>query len=378
MGMLNSLHHYFIPALSPAMFNVMTIVCAFALVPLLRPLGIQPITAIAIGTLLGGVAQLVLQWPTIHREGFRYRPALDWHDEGLRRVLLLMGPGSIGMAATQINVLVNTQLATGQGQGAASWLNYAFRLMYLPIGLFGVSIATATLPTVSRHVSLKDFSGVRDTISRGISLMLMLNVPATIGLVVLGGPIVRVIFERGAFKPNDTLATATALQLYAVGLVGYSIVRIASPVFYALGRSRVPVIVSAIAVLVNASLSLLLVRTMGFAGLALGTSLAALFNATVLFVMLRQSIGGLNERRLMSSALRILLASVAMGAAAFAVDRWLTTALPQSALLWQILRLACTIGAALVVLAAAAWILRIEEFHDSTQMVLRRFRRRSA
>src|SRR4029079_13986416 len=158
MGMLNSLHHYFIPALSPAMFNVMTIVCAFALVPVLRPLGIQPITAIAIGTLLGGVAQLVLQWPTLRREGFRYRPALDWHDDGLRRVLLLMGPGSIGMAATQINVLVNTQLATGQGQGAASWLNYAFLLMYLPIGLFGVSIATATLPTVSRHVSLKDFS----------------------------------------------------------------------------------------------------------------------------------------------------------------------------------------------------------------------------
>ena len=108
----------------------------------------QPIAAIAIGTLLGGVAQLALQWPLLRREGFRYRPTLDWRDEGLRRVLLLMGPGTIGLAATQVNVFVNTLLATGEGTGAVSWLNYAFRLMYLPIGLFGVSIATATLPAV--------------------------------------------------------------------------------------------------------------------------------------------------------------------------------------------------------------------------------------
>jgi putative peptidoglycan lipid II flippase len=376
MGMLNSLHHYFVPALSPAMFNVMTIACAFALVPLFGQWGIEPITAIALGTLLGGVAQLALQWPTLRKEGFRYRPSIDWKDEGLRRVLLLMGPGSIGMAATQINLLVNTQLATSQGTGAASWLNYAFRLMYLPIGLFGVSIATATLPTVSRHVTDKDLAGVRDTISRGISLMLMLNVPATVGLVVLGVPIVQVIFERGAFNATDTVATATALQFYAVGLVGYSIVRIASPVFYALGRSRLPVVVSAIAVLVNAVLSILLVRVMGYAGLALGTSLAALFNAIALFVLLRRDIGGLNGRRLIASALRIVAASAAMGVAAYAVDAWLTTVVPSMSLTWQIVRLGTTIASALVVLAAAAWALRIDEFNDSMRMVLSRFRRR--
>jgi putative peptidoglycan lipid II flippase len=376
MGMLNSLHHYFVPALSPAMFNVMTIVSAFALVPVLGAYGVEPITAIAIGTLAGGIAQLALQWPTLRREGFRYQPALNWRDEGLQRVLLLMGPGSLGMAATQINLVVNTQLATGQGEGAASWLNYAFRLMYLPIGLFGVSIATATLPTVSRHVAEKDPTAVRDTISRGLALMLMLNVPASVGLVVLSVPIIRVIFERGAFRPADTLATAAALQLYAVGLIGYSIVRIASPVFYALGRSRVPVVVSAIAVLVNAVASILLVRVIGYAGLALGTSIAALFNAGVLFVLLRRNIGGLNEGRLMGTALRIAVASAAMGAAALVMDRWLESALPQGTLIWQILALGVTIATALSVLAAAAWLLRIREFNDSMQMVLRRFRRR--
>ena len=378
MGMLNSLHHYFIPALSPAMFNVMTIICAFALVPPLGRMGVAPITAIAIGTLLGGIAQLALQWPTLRREGFRYRLTLDWRDEGLRRVLLLMGPGTIGMAATQINLVVNNQLATGQGTGAVSWLNYAFRLMYLPIGLFGVSIATATLPTVSRHVTQKDLAAVRDTIARGISLMLMLNVPATIGLAVLGIPIVRVIFERGAFHASDTVATAAALRCYAVGLVGYSVVRIASPVFYAIGKNRVPVIVSMIAVLVNAALNVMLVRVMGYTGLALGTSIAALFNATALFVILRRHVGGLHERRLITSAVRIVIASIAMGAVAFVVERWTATWMPQAALPWQLVRLCITIAVALATLAAGAWVLQIEEFNDSMRLILRRFRRRSA
>src|SRR5678816_3030145 len=232
MGMLNSLNRFFVPSLAPAMFNIATIICALLLVPVMPRFGVPPITAIAIGALVGGIAQVVIQWPLLHQEGFAYRPFLDWNQDALRRVLLLMGPGTIGLAATQINVFVNTVLATHEGTGAVSWLNYAFRLMYLPIGLFGVSIATATLPTVSRHVTQKDLAAVRDTIARGISLMLMLNVPATIGLAVLGIPIVRVIFERGAFHASDTVATAAALRCYAVGLVGYSVVRIASPVFY--------------------------------------------------------------------------------------------------------------------------------------------------
>jgi len=169
-------------------------------------------------------------------------------------VLLLMGPGTIGLAATQVNVLVNTALATSQQIEAVSWLNYAFRLMYLPIGLFGVSIATAALPAVSRHHQQEDLAAVRNTVSDGLSLMVMLNVPATIGLMVLAVPIVRMLFEHGRFTPADTLATAAALQFYAIGLVGYSVVRITSPMFYAFGRNRIPVIVSVVTVLVNAAL----------------------------------------------------------------------------------------------------------------------------
>jgi putative peptidoglycan lipid II flippase len=194
MAMLNALHHFFIPALSPAMFNVATIICAIIAVPLSGHLGIQPIVAIAAGTLIGGVGQILLQWPSLRREGFRYRPVFDARDPWLRDIGRLMLPGVAGLAAVQINLLVNSWLAAGLGTGAVSWLDYAFRLMYMPIGLFGVSIATASLPTISGHAADRNDPGVRRAVSSGLRMMLMLNVPATVGLVMLATPIVRLFF----------------------------------------------------------------------------------------------------------------------------------------------------------------------------------------
>jgi putative peptidoglycan lipid II flippase len=377
MGMLNSLHRFFIPALSPAMYNVATILCALLLVPVMPAFGLPAIAGIAMGSLLGGAAQLAVQWPPLRKEGFRYRPILDWRDPALLQVLVLMGPGTIGLAATQVNVFVNTVLATGEGTGAVSWLNFAFRLMYLPIGLFGVSIATATLPAVSRHAAQSDEGSVRGTIADGLSLMLMLNVPATIGLIVLAVPIVRVIFERGSFLPTDTAATAAALQFYALGLVGYSIVRIASPTFYALGRNRIPVAVSVVTVLVNAALNILLVRLLGYRGLALGTSIAALFNAAVLMMLLRRELHGIDGRRIADAFLRIAAASAAMGIATVTTGRVAGIWLPGDAFLLQMVRLSVVIAASLAVLAGAAHLLHIREFRDGMALVARRLGRRS-
>src|SRR5471032_2712239 len=241
------------------MFNIATIACAGALVPLMPSIGQPRIMAIAIAALVGGLGQIAIQWPSLRREGFRYEPVFDPGDAGLSQVLVLMGPGTIGLAATQVNIFVNTLLATSQGTGAVSWLTYAFRLMYLPIGLFGVSIGTAVLPALSQHAAVDDTAGIRQTVSRGLGLMLMLNLPATVGLIVLATPIVQLLFERGHFLPSDTAATAAALRLYAVGLVGYSAVRIASPTFYAIGRRRVPVMVSAGAIAINVIASIVLV-----------------------------------------------------------------------------------------------------------------------
>ena len=375
MGMLNSLGHFFIPALSPAMFNVAVIVISLALIPFADSIGIQPITIVAIATLVGGLGQLVIQWPPLRKEGFRYSAVLDLKDEGLHKVLLLMGPGTIGMAATQINVFVNTVLATGEGTGAVSWLDFAFRLMYLPIGLFGVSIATAATPAISRMVAEQDFPRIRATLANALGLMLFLNLPATIGLIVLARPIVAVIFEHGNFTVADTIATAAALQLYAIGLIGYSIVRIISPTFYAVGRSRIPVMVSAGSVIVNIMLNVWLVQVLGYRGLALGTSITAIVNASLQLFLLRREIHGINGSRIAASFARVMVASAVMGAVTWGAHAAMLGVMPGDALVQQIVRLLVTISISLAALAAVAQVLRIQEFAEARDLVLGRFRR---
>ena len=375
MGMLNSLNVFFIPALAPAMFNVASIVVGIALVPVAIAAGIQPILAMAYGTLVGGLGQVALQWPPLHREGFRFRPRLDLADPGLRRVLTLMGPGIVGLAATQLNVFVNTIVATGEGTGAVSWLTYAFRVMYLPIGLFGVSIATATTPAMSRLAAASDMPRMRSTLASAIALMLTLNVPATLGLMVLATPIVRLLFERGRFTPADTAATAAAVQLYAVGLVGYSVVKIVSPTFYAMGRSRTPAAVGVAAVLLNAALSVAAAPVFGYRGLALSASVASLFNAATLMWLARGALGGLELARVAATFTKTLVAASAMAAVAWASMTGLETIAPGSSLASQIARLSGSIALAMLTLGLGAQVLRIREFEDVRDAVTGRVRR---
>jgi putative peptidoglycan lipid II flippase len=372
MGMLNALRRFFIPAVSPAMFNVATLFAAFALVPLMPRLGWPRIAAIAVGTILGGLGQIATQWPLLRREGWRYAPVFDAGDPGLREVMRLMAPATIGLAAVQVNVFVNTVLATGEGTGAVSWLNYAFRLMYLPIGLFGVSIGTAALPEISRHTAASDTAGLRQTVANALRLTIVLNVPATIGLIVLARPIVSLLLERGRFGPDDTAATAAALICYAPGLVGYAAVKIASPTFYALRDSRTPVIVSAIAVVVNIALNLLLVRAMGFTGLAFGTTIAAIVHAAILLWLLRRRVGGIGGRENLRVFALITIASIAMGGAAWGSQHVLDAVVAGHSTIVRALRVFTSIGAGLVVLVAAAHLLRIGEFKEAVRRVTAR------
>jgi putative peptidoglycan lipid II flippase len=375
MGMLNALGHFFVPALSPAMFNVATIVIAVAMVPIAPTLGVEPIVLVAIATLVGGAGQLAIQWRPLRDEGYRYRPAFDLRDPALGRVLLLMGPGTLGMAATQINVFVNTQFAAGEGTGAISWLDYAFRVMYLPIGLFGVSIATASTPALSRLAAASNTAEMRSTVASAIGLMLALNIPAMFGLIALAAPIVALIFEHGEFTPTDTVATARALQYYALGLVGYSIVRIVSPAFYALHQSRIPVIASVASVATNVLLNVALVRVMGFAGLALGTSIAAMVNAALQLFMLRRILGGLQLARLATTLVKTTVAAGAMAAAAWWVEAWLRNLIPGTTTALHALRVSVAIAVAMGVLSAVAWLLRLREFNEAFTMVVGRLRR---
>lgn len=375
MGMLNALGHFFVPALSPAMFNVATIVITVALVPYAERFGLQPIVLVAFATLAGGLGQLAIQWRPLRLEGYSYRPRLDVRDPALGQVLLLMGPGTIGMAATQINVFVNTHFAANEGTGAISWLDYAFRVMYLPIGLFGVSIAAASTPALSRLAAQNNTAVMRSTVASAIGLMLALNVPATLGLIALAAPIVALIFEHGRFTSSDTASTARALQFYAVGLVGYSVVRIVSPAFYALHKSRIPVMASITSVVANVVFAIVFVRWLGFAGLALGTSLAAILNAAIQLFMLSRELGGIEARRIAISLAKALVAATLMAVTAWYADAWLRAALPGSAIPMQAIRVLGAIAAALAVLSGAAWALRLHEFEEARGMVLSRFKR---
>ena len=373
-GMLNSLRQFFIPAVSPALYNVAIILSALVMVPFAPALGIEPITAIAIGSLAGGLLQIVVQWPALHAAGFRYQPILDFKDPGLRQVLLLMGPGTIGVAAAQINLAVNTWLATSQGDGAVTALTYAFRLMYLPIGLFGVSVATAAVPDLARQATGEGFVEMRRTLSSALRMMLVLSVPSMVGLAVLARPITQLIFEGNRFTPDDTTAVAWALLLYAPGLIGYSLVKIASPSFYALRDARTPVIVSMITVGTNVGLNLWLVRVLGFGGLALGTAIASLVNAGLLMTLLSKRIGGIDGPRVTQTFVKIGAASAVMGAAAYYAHAWLAGLVGTASDMPRAIAVTGAIGAGVAALAVAAKIVRLAEFEDAMNAVLRRVR----
>ncbi len=382
-GMLNSLRRFFVPALSPAIYNVGVLFSAIAVIPLGNTMGWPPIVSIAIGTLIGGLGQILIQLPLLRREGFRYQPILSFSDPGMREILLLMGPATLGLAASQVNLVVNTYLAVGEGEGAVTALQLAFRLMYLPIGLFGVSVATAALPEIARQVNAGAFGDVRRTVSSSLRMMLMMSVPATIGLMVLASPIVELIFQRGEFDANSTRMTALALLGYAPGLIGYSAVKIASPTFYAMKDARTPVLISLATIVVNLALNITLVQYMSFQGLALGTAIAALFNAICLFWFLSRRIDGVDAARVLVSMGKILVASLVMGAAAWYTERTLNDVLPMfttfegalATTLRAALRVFGAMGVAVVVLALTAWALRLQEFMDAWGRVIGRLRR---
>ena len=287
MGILNARNNFAIPAIAPVFFNLGSILAGLFLGFAVGPyLGLSPIEGMAFGTLVGGFLQFAVQWPSLRRAGFRYRPMLSFTDAGVRQIIRLMGPAIIGTAAVQINVFVNTNFAsaiidpaTGTiANGPVSWLNYAFRFMQFPIGVFGVAVATATLPTLSRNTNQLDYGAFRQTLAHSLTLVFLLCIPSAVGLAVLGRPIVALIFEHGKFTSFDTVQTANALAAYAIGLAGYGAIKVVSPAFYALNDARTPMFISLFSIAVNYLMNSLLVSRFGHVGLAFSTSTVALVN----------------------------------------------------------------------------------------------------
>lgn len=318
MGILNARDRFGVPASASSFFNLGSIVGGLAFAYLIDPqFGPRAIVGMAIGTVIGGALQCLIQIPSLYGVGFRYRPLLSFTDAGVRKVMRLMGPAVIGAAAVQVNVFVNNYFASYLQNGAISWLNYAFRLMQFPIGVFGVAISMATLPSISRAATRSDMNQFRHTLASSLGLVFFLCVPSACGLIVLARPIIRLIYERGDFSTWDTQQTAAALAFYALGLAGYAAIKVLAPAFYALDDARTPMVISLISIGTNFALNWLLVRHYGFGhrGLALSTSCVATLNFAALFLLMRRKMGSIEGRRIGQSLMKIGLAAAIMSAA---------------------------------------------------------------
>jgi putative peptidoglycan lipid II flippase len=373
MGVLNACNRFAVPALASTFFNLGSVTFGLILGYGLAPrLGIQPITGMAIGVVLGGALQLAWQIPALRSQGFSFRPSIDWGHPGLRKIIALMGPAILGNAAVQINVMVNTNFASQiPGNGPVSWLGYAFRFMQLPLGLFGVAIASATLPSISRSAGAGNFEEFRRTLSKSLGMVFLLTLPSSIGLIVLGKSMIGAIYQGGKFNAFDTQQTALALSCYAIGLAGYSALKVLNPAFYALHDARTPMIISLISIAVNYATASMLLRksNLGHAGLALTTSAVAIFGAVALFAILRPRIGGIYGRDLGISILKITLASAVMGGVVWVSSHAFQHSLGLSRLA-RVADLAFSIPLGLVIFYGSCRLLRVAELELATRSVV--------
>src|SRR6476661_5593126 len=351
MGVLNTKGVFGIPASASTVFNIVSVLFGLAIAYWLSHGGWElsgdknavpssaaqwAIIGMAIGTTIGGAAQFLIQVPSLYKVGFRFYPGLSFTNPGVRHVMRLMTPAILGTSAVQINVLVNTMFVAGI-DGGVSWLGYAFRLMQFPIGIFGVAIGTASVPVLSRMASEGKIAEFRNTLSSSMNLVFLLTLPSACGLIVLGEPIIRLIYVRGAFKESDVPMTALALAGYSIGLTGYAAIKVLSPAFYALDDAKTPMTIAIVSILVNVVACYFLMNVLsgvgvtpttpsgiGHVGVALPTSCVALINFFALAFMMRRRIGRLNGREILSSFVRIALASAVMSAVCYFSYQFLT------------------------------------------------------
>ena len=382
MGLLNAKNVFGAPAMASSFFNIGSILGGVGFAWWLDPgFGPRSLVGLAIGTLLGGLAQLMAQWPALYRVGYRFCLDFQWRDSGVREVLRLMGPAVIAASAVQVNVMVNSHFASMvPGDGPVSWLDYAFRLMQLPLGVFGVAIGTVTLPLVSRHAALGDTAALRAALSKGLRLGFLLTVPSSIGLACLADPIISIIYERGRFDAASTAQTAGALRFYAIGLAAYAGIKVLAPAFYAVGRRKTPMLVSFWAIGMNLILNwyFTLHLQMGHRGLALSTGCIAVANFTALYLLMRAHLKGLESASMFAALARIFVAGALMAAvcllgASHIRDQWALLGLPM-----RIFQLSCIIGAAALVFFGAAALLRVGEMKELGAAIRRKIEGRGS
>ncbi len=372
MGMLNARGSFAVPALAPSMLNLGMIVGGVALIPVVERFGQPAILAMALGVVIGGAGQFACQLPALHGKGFRLRLERPWAHPGVLRVASLMGPAALGLAATQINLLVSTLIASLLEQGSVSWLWYAFRLMQLPIGVFGVALATVSMPALAKAAVDDDLPALKATLSATMRLVFLLTVPAALWLAVLAVPIITLLYEHGRFGPLDTTRTAGALVMYCVGLPAFAAVGVLTRTFYALGDTRTPVRASVVSVALNLALNLLFIGPLrplglGHTGLALATSVTAFASLLQLTWYLRRRVGPLEGRRMLNTLWRVSAAASLAALLCAAALRWMGDG-GRGNLAAEAATVASLLSLALAAGYAAMRLLRVEELATVEQL----------
>jgi len=368
MSYLNTERSFFVPSVAPALLDLCWIIVPVLMFSWYVARGKEPIFGLAIGVLVGGLMQFLVQTPLLRRKGFRWSPILSFRDPEFRRVMALFVPVAIGLAGTRINVLVNTILVTPLAQGSVSWLGYAFRIMHLPLGLFGVGIGTVALPSLSKLANENDTAAIRGTLTDSLKMVLFLTIPTSALIACLAVPVTRAIYERGRFSAADTAAVAGALILYTLGIPFMSALRNVAAVFYAYKDAKTPMVASFCSIGLNLVLNVTLMWVLGYLAFPLSTTLAAILNVGILYALLPRKVGAMELGPLAAYAGKLVAASVAGGGAAWLGNRLIAGELGVSFLATAASVVACGL-VGLAVFFGAARLLGIAEARD----YLRRF-----
>jgi putative peptidoglycan lipid II flippase len=361
MAVLNAHQHFLLPALAPIVYNLSIIGGALGLAPQLGVYGL------AIGVAVGALLHLTIQVPGLLRQRSTWIPTLGLGSAAVGQVIKLLLPRMLGLAVMQANFVVSVRLASGLGSGSLPALNYAFLLMMLPQGIFAMALATAAFPAFSELVARAQMDTLRDTLTTMLRAMLLLAVPAAVGLFLLRKPIIQILLEGGRFTNTSTLAVAGALQFYLLGLPAYAVVEILSRAFYALHDTWTPVITAAATVALNIVLSLALIAPLEIGGLALANALAVNIEMACLLWFIRRRVRGINGSALFGAILRILIASLCMGGILWGLLRGLAD-YPA----WQIAMAGIALGG--IAYGGLLWLLGLEEARVAVDWLLRRLR----
>jgi putative peptidoglycan lipid II flippase len=379
MGMLNAKSVFGMPAMASSFFNIGSIVGGVTLGFWIDPhFGPRALAGLAFATVLGGALQLLVQLPSLARLGYRYRPDFQWRDAGVKAILLLMGPSVIAASTTQFNVLINSVFASRLEDGAIFWLSAAFRLMQLPLGLFGVALGTVTLPLLSRLVVAERLDVFRSELARALRLGFLLTIPATLGLMMLAEPIISTVYQHGKFNAYQAAQAAGALRYYAIGLAGYAGLKVLVNAFYALDRRKTPMLVSFLAVGLNLLFNFIFTFRLGWGhrGLAFSTGCIATFNFLLLYLLMQAQLKGLESRRLMLLLGKVAVASMALVAVCVASRQWLLADWQTQGLPLKLSALLATMILAGLAFGVCGVLLHIEELNELRSAVSRKLRRR--